>query len=678
MNPLVPYVVGGIVLLVILFRSFAFIGPTQIGLVNKRFGRRLPDDNVIARRGEAGYQAKLLLPGVRFKLWPLFGIRKYPWVQIPAGDIGVVVAQVGDPLPIGAKSAQYRPSFGAFEDLAAFLDNGGQKGVQRPVLPPGTLVPIHPVAFLVITRNGVYGVPVSRDLDQKTLSALSFGISPDALRVVTIKPHGDADMVGIVTTLEGEPLAEGQIAGRLGGFDDIRGLEAESASDTVVIEAILNTKNDQHNNYQDFQAFLDNGGRIGLQHDPLLYGAYLLNPFLVSVEMVPMLVVEQGEVAVIKSYVGLPTEDTSGAGFQFGSIVKPGHQGIWSEPLRTGKYAINPRCYAAEIVPTSILTLNWATATSQAHQLDSKLSQIEGKSREGFQFGIDLQVQIHVPDTLAPRVISMVGSMVALVDEVLQSAVGNYFRNALQKLPAIEFIETRDQVQSNAEAHIRDYLHHYQVETPGVYIQDVILPEQLVAVLQQREIARQEQATFEEQQRAQRTRVSLEAARGEADMQTKLAQSQVEIVIAKNEADAKEEQARGAAAFTVATGKADAVVIEAKGTAEAAAVRAVGVARAEGYSAQVDAIGREGTAMVAVVGEIGSGSVKIVPDVYVSGNGGGGGPIDALASVLTRRFLGNGGPGPSAGETAAPTEGGMASGAAGDAMPPEDGAATET
>ena len=52
-----------------------------------------------------------------------------------------------------------------------------------------------------------------------------------------------------------------------------------------------------HNNYQDFQAFLDHGGHIGLQHDPLLYGAYALNPFLVGVEMVPMIVIKQGQVA---------------------------------------------------------------------------------------------------------------------------------------------------------------------------------------------------------------------------------------------------------------------------------------------------------------------------------------------------------------------------------------------
>ena len=58
-------------------------------------------------------------------------------------------------------------------------------------------------------------------------------------------------------------------------------------------------------------------------------------------------------------------------------------------------------------------------------------------------FKIDLQVQIHVPDTRAPKVISMVGTMQNLVNEVLQAAVGNHFRNTLQALEAVQFIETR-------------------------------------------------------------------------------------------------------------------------------------------------------------------------------------------------------------------------------------------
>ena len=345
-------------------------------------------------------------------------------------------------------------------------------------------------------------------------------------------------MVGIVTTLEGEPLSSGDISSRLGGFADVELMLGNEASDAGIIDTLLGSKNELHNNYQDFQAFLDHGGRIGLQHDPLLYGAYLLNPFLVSVEMVPMLVVRQGEVAVVKSFVGLPTLDTSGVEFKFGSIVRPGHRGIWQEPLRTGKYAINPRIYAAEIVPTSILTLNWATAVSQAHNLDSALSPIEGKSREGFVFRIDLQVQIHVSDTKAPKVISMVGTMQNLVNEVLQSAVGNHFRNTLQRLEAIRFIETRDEVQAAAMETITSYLTGYDVETRGVYIQDVVFPVELVKVLTEREIAKQEKATFHEQREAQHARIEVEKARGTADMQGQLATSQVSIEINHNTAEA--------------------------------------------------------------------------------------------------------------------------------------------
>ncbi len=329
-------------LVVILLKSIYSIGPTQVGLVRKRFGNKLPDDNPVAFKGEAGYQAELLMPGLRFKFYLMYAVTKHPWVQVPAGQIGVVIAQIGDALPIGAKSAIYTSEFGNFTNLEAFVEgvdakNGGkkvrgQKGVQRPVLPPGTLAPVHPVAFLVITKPQVYGIPVSEELRRRMKGAAITFQAWDQLReeyldVTRIEPKATEgghviDMVGVITTLEGDSLPAGDIASRLGGFEDIKAIEAsiqaggtatEQAINSKLIETILGSKNDQHNSYQDFQTFLDKGGKIGLQHDPLLYGAYNLNPFLVKVEQVPMLVVEQGQVAVVKSYVGLPTEDTSGA-----------------------------------------------------------------------------------------------------------------------------------------------------------------------------------------------------------------------------------------------------------------------------------------------------------------------------------------------------------------------------
>jgi flavin-binding protein dodecin len=277
-------------------------------------------------------------------------------------------------------------------------------------------------------------------------------------------------------------------------------------------------------------------------------------------------------------------------------------------------------------------------------------------------------VQIHVSDTKAPKVISMVGTMQNLVNEVLQSAVGNHFRNTLQRLEAVRFIETRDEVQSAALDAITSYLCSYDVETRGVYIQDVVFPSELVQVLTEREIAKQEKATFHEQREAQHARIEVEKARGTADMQGQLASSQVSIEINSNAAEAPAAQARGEASFVETTaraeatrievlGRADATRLEAVGRAEATKVQAVGaaeasraravglaeakaaealgLARAEGFEAQKHALGPVATALVAAITAIAEGGVDVMPAVVVAG---GGGSLDGLAATLIRRF----------------------------------------
>ena len=119
---IIVILVGIVFLLFVVWKSFHSVGATEVGLVAKRFAlRKLDEDNPIAFRGEAGYQAALLMPGLRFKLWPMFGVKKFPWVQVPAGQIGVVIAQVGAPLPSGAKSAVYTPELRNFSSVANFV-----------------------------------------------------------------------------------------------------------------------------------------------------------------------------------------------------------------------------------------------------------------------------------------------------------------------------------------------------------------------------------------------------------------------------------------------------------------------------------------------------------------------------------------------------------------------------
>jgi regulator of protease activity HflC (stomatin/prohibitin superfamily) len=234
-----------------------------------------------------------------------------------------------------------------------------------------------------------------------------------------------------------------------------------------------------------------------------------------------------------------------------------------------------------------------------------------------------------------------------LVSEVLQSAVGNHFRNTLQALEAVRFIETRQQVQAAAFDAITGYLGQYEVETKGVYIQDVVFPQELVVVLTQREIANQEKATFEEQQRAQTSRVEMEKAKGTADMQAQLASAQVGVQIKQNQAEARRAEGEGEGAYVEITGRAEATRVEAIGLAEAKAVEALGIARATGFEEQRQAIGEGPTAIVAVANAVAEGHITVVPEVLVTG---GGGSLAGLAATLIRTFsvgsnggMGNGG-----------------------------------
>jgi uncharacterized membrane protein YqiK len=152
--------------------------------------------------------------------------------------------------------------------------------------------------------------------------------------------------VGIVTTLDGEPLEKGEIAG-----GSVAG----------------------HRNYQDPMAFIQSGGMKGLQEDVILAGTYYLNPWFAIVEQVEMIYIPIGYVGVVNSFVGPEGKDTSGVGFTHGNIVKKYDKGVWDEPLDPGKHPVNIYTHTVEIVPTTNIVLNWANSRTESHELDKNL-----------------------------------------------------------------------------------------------------------------------------------------------------------------------------------------------------------------------------------------------------------------------------------------------------------------
>ncbi|MFC1909986.1 SPFH domain-containing protein [Chloroflexota bacterium] len=215
----------------------------------------------------------------------------------------------------------------------------------------------------------------------------------------------------------------------------------------------------------------------------------------------------------------------------------------------------------------------------------------------------------------------MVGTMQNLVGEVLQAAVGNHFRDQLQSMPAVSFIETRQRVQEEAYHHINKKLSDYEVETLGVYIQDVKFPEQLVVVLTQREIANQQIATYRKQQEAEQQRIDMEKTKGTADKQAELAAATVGVEIKTKNAEAD-----GEATFISQTG-----------TTRGAEIKAIGMARAEAFEKQVNALGKENTALVNMVTVLAEKNLKFVPEIVAGGESGLGGLVAMLMKKLAEK-----------------------------------------
>jgi len=494
---------------------------------------------------------------------------------VPQGEIALVLAADGAAIPAERILAKVVDSDN-FQDARKFLVNGGEKGRQLGILTGGTYR-INSALFTVITSHTAEGN----------------GMAASQLELTRV----NMDMVGIVTTLDGQPIEAGEIAGPV-----IAG----------------------HENFQNAQSFLDGAGRRGLQEQVLLSGTWNLNPWFVQVEQVPMVHIPIGHIGVVISFVGKAHEDVSGIEFKHGDLVNVGHKGVWVTPLYPGKHPLNTRVMKVELVPTTNIVLNWATRT-EAHKYDEKLQSITVRSKDGFAFNLDVSQIIHVGALDAPKVISRVGSMQNLVDHVLQPIVGNYFRNSAQDYTVLDFLSARSQRQVEAAEHIREAIGAYDVQAIDTLIGDINPPAQLMATQTDRKIAEEQRKTYEVQEAAQKQRQQLVRQTSLADIQQQVVGAEQGVSIAELHANATVKQA---------TGDAESTRLRALGEAEA--IRATGQAKAEAYRAGVEALGSQGYTVMQLMQIVGDRNVRIVPDVAVSGASANPGLVDGLLGVMLR------------------------------------------
>ncbi len=291
------FLVGVVFFLIMKF--MVNVGSNEIAIIERQFvGKELEKGRVFALETEVGLKANYLSPGLHFIMWPLTKlVDKYYFVSISSDELGIIEATDGNSLPPGRIFAE-DPAGNVhdnFQDPVAFIKNGGIRGKQLRFLTNGTFK-IHPALFKVTKIKK------------------------------TFIPEGS---IGVVTATDGGLLPSGQLLGR-----SVEG----------------------HDNFQNADVFLKQGGQKGPQTDFLRPGTYNINTEIFVVEHKPAVQIAENEIGIVEARDGQTMKSTEVVvatpeghnNFQDGQkfLDAKGKRGPQETVLTPGTYYINPYLFS--------------------------------------------------------------------------------------------------------------------------------------------------------------------------------------------------------------------------------------------------------------------------------------------------------------------------------------------
>jgi uncharacterized membrane protein YqiK len=395
--------------------------------------------------------------------------------------------------------------------------------------------------------------------------------------------------VGLLTTTDGQPLPPGEIYAP----------EWSEADFQKMLQA---------------QHFLGKGGGYkGPQASVLTPGKYRLNPKLYKIDKRQITNIEKATVGVVKSNVG-PLPDSGGDPTE--TLVSRGQRGIWREPLLPQEYYLNTNAYEVTTISTAERTVRYTKSAVQGEERE-----ITVRSSDGFTFPVDVRIEYRINAMDAPIVVARFGDDGEQLNKRLNSAVRAIFRNNAESVKALDYVQQRSKQETQSLDMLATAMQEVGVTVTAVRIGDVGDEQTLGPLLKtqtDREIAIQEQATFQEQQRTAEQQKELSRTEQEAEEERRLATASYEVQIAEQEKERR--------------------IIEA--TAEAEAIRVRAQAQADAYQLIAQQIGKGNAALVELLKIVGEQGVQITPRVMVvGGNNGNAGTGDAETTALIGTML---------------------------------------
>jgi uncharacterized membrane protein YqiK len=648
--------VGGAATLILLMclprlLGIVYIPHTQVGIIEKIWSSKgsLREGQIIARNGEAGFQARFLRGGIHFGLYPWqYRIHREPLVVVAEGKMAYVYARDGIPLePIQTLGRNVDSNH--FQDAIAFLEAGGQRGRQRGILREGVYA-INVALFVVITEERVFSGAVRESADKYELwKAQLLGLR--AFDPIVIGSGGQSHVRGIAESSASEAGAPPSLAAMPDFNPNIDTIGVVSIQDgptigsgEIIAPEIKAADGKDHNYFQDPEAFLQLGGKRGKQLQVLTDGTFFINRWFGTVEIKAKTLIPIGYVGVVVSYYGAAGDDTTGESFRYGEQVEAGHRGVWRSALTPGKYALNPYAVKVELVPTINFVLRWISGQTEAHHYDEDLTSIDLITADGYEPRLPLSLVLHIDYQKAPSVVQRFGDVKRLITQTLDPILTAYFRDVAQTSHMLDLLTKREEIQKRATEELGERFKRYDINVVAVLIgrpesretpagqADPI--ETLFDQLRMRRLADEQRATYAKQEEAAQQQVALNQAKAKAERQTELTQSAIAVDIAKNRGQAEFAEAEQLAKKQIALAEGEARSKELIGKGESSRTAQIGLAEAAVTLQKVNAYRDPRLYALNVFANEFSKSVQpLVPSrLFISNRGGAGGDGEGQGS----------------------------------------------
>ena len=311
-------------------------------------------------------------------------------------------------------------------------------------------------------------------------------------------------------------------------------------------------------------------------------------------------------VGVVKSNVGEApvapaVQLAAGADVDRHKLVDKGKRGIWRDPILPGQSYLNTKAYEVTKISTRTHVVRYTVSQGQRLGLDEE-SEIMVRTSDGFTFPVDVRLEFSIQPQDAPLVVAIFGDDQEGMRAVMNSEVRGIFRNNAEDVKALDYVKQRSLQESQSLEMLQAALSKKGISVSAVRIGDVGDEKSLGTLLKTqtaREIALQEQMTYQEQQRAAEQKKLLTKTEQEAEEEKRLATANYEVKIAEQEQKQK--------------------VIEAE--AEAQSIKIKALAQADAYQQIAAQIGSSNAALIEVLKIVGERDIEITPRVMVSGGG---------------------------------------------------------